>query len=217
MPNDVTSNPRKRMVVEEVADNAVAVPEMAPTPPPVEETAPAQVVQTPPSIIQELPEAKVSDSSNITWILIPGILLLGALLGGIIFYQNKVNNIVEPTSTPTSSATAIPDATPTPTVSTENVDLEKYTLVLQNGSGIKGEATKVKDLLVKAGFKVGTTGNASSFDYTNTIVQVKADTDAGFLAKLKEVLGENYKIGKDEVLKSTSKDNIVIVIGSSKN
>lgn len=231
MPTDKTKE-RKRMVVEEV--NEIPKPQpVAVEPQPIIEQIPTPVVTQAdvptieteivpefptPQPLNNIEEIDNTDDnpSNITWILIPGIMLLGALLGGIIFYQNKVTDQEgeEPTSLPTQVSEASP--TPTATPVSENVDLEKYTLVLQNGSGIKGEATKVKDLLVKAGFKVGTTGNASSFDYTSTIVKAKEGTDSGFITKLKEVLGESYKLGKDEVLKSSSTDDIVIIIGSTK-
>ncbi|MCC5265485.1 LytR C-terminal domain-containing protein, partial [Staphylococcus aureus] len=44
-----------------------------------------------------------------------------------------------------------------------------------NGSGTPGRASEVKDLLKEKGYEEILTGNAESFDYTTTEIQVKKD------------------------------------------
>jgi len=127
-----------------------------------------------------MPEIKTSNSPNPLLIIIPGIFLLGALLGGIYFYQKRVSGVsTEPTTTPDYSNTITPSPTSTPT--STQLDLTKYPINVMNGSGTPGQAGTVKDLLTGAGFKVSAAGNASSYDYTKTVIKVKADVPAEFV------------------------------------
>jgi hypothetical protein len=155
-----------------------------------------------------------SSGINPLIIIIPGILLLGALLGGIVFYQKGVGEqglieITTPTETPAASIT--PSATPSATI-----DLQKYTVAIFNGSGIPGEAGKVKDLITTAGFKAGATSNAATYDYTKTIIKAKSTVDSAFTNKLSETLAKNYVVDKVQTLDSTSKNEVEVIVGSSK-
>lgn len=146
-------------------------------------------------------------------ILIPGILLLGVLLGGIYFYQKNIN----PPSEATPLSTLGPAESPSPSASpSATLNLSKYQIKIENGSGIPGTAGSVKSLLVKAGFKVGSTGNADNYDYTNTIIKVKSDVPQEFISKLTEVLSGSYKVGDSKTLPDSSKDKVVVIVGSSK-
>lgn len=162
------------------------------------------------------PEKVRKDGSPVVWILIPGIFILGAILGGIVFYQKGVNTIkVEPTATPV--ATVMPANSPTPTpVSTTSANISKFDVSIFNGSGIAGEAGKVKDILVTAGFTVTSTGNAATYDYTKTIIKAKSSVDASVVQKLKDALSKSYVIGDSQTLSSSSTTDIQVVVGSSK-
>lgn len=152
--------------------------------------------------------------SIILTIIIPGIFLLGALLGGIIYYEKVVNKDVAPSPIDTiaPSATSTPSASPSATL-----DLTKYTIVVQNGSGTAGEAGKVKDLLTTAGFKVGTTGNAATYDFTKTVIKTKKTVEADYVAKLTTALGKTYEVDSTVIsLADTSKDSVIVIVGTSK-
>ena len=165
----------------------------------------------PPSEVK--PYERPSDKFNILVILIPGILLLGALLGGIFFYQTTLNKNGE---TPTPAPTATPP-TGTPAASPSGTfDLTKYPINVENGSGIPGTAGSAKDLLTKAGFKVSSTGNAATYDFTDTIIETKSDVPQAFIDKLTTTLSGIYKVGTNKTLPSTSTDEVVVIIGSSK-
>ncbi len=233
MPKDTKE--RKKMVVEEVQleeapkeaaeetkpeilEEAASTesPEVIETPQTPEETEVKQEevhehhdhrehLDPPPMPTQKSP-------SMALWIIIPGIFLLGALLGGIVFYQKGVSKNPVPTETP--SSTIEPSASEAPASTTE--DLTKYAVTILNGSGIKGEAGKVQALLEKAGFKVGTTGNASTYDFTKTVIQAKADVDKAYLAKLSSTLSEKYIVDKVQTFPESSKDEVLVTVGSSK-
>lgn len=155
------------------------------------------------------------DRTNPLIIIIPGVLLLGALLGGIYFYQK---NIVATQPTPLPAGTDIsetPIATPTASPSSK-LDLTKFPINVENGSGIPGTAGTAKDLLTKAGFKVSATGNAETYDYTDTVIETQASVPAEFVAKLTATLSTTYKVGTPKSLPASSSDEVVVIIGSNK-
>jgi hypothetical protein len=156
----------------------------------------------------------VKQKSPVFWILIPGVFILGAILGGIIFYQKQVNS-TNTVDTPKPVASTIVSPTPTSSPSA-SIDISKFDIAIFNGSGIAGEAGKVKTLLETAGFTVTSTGNAATYDYTKTIIKAKSTVDASTLKKVKDALSEAYTVGDNQTLSSTSTTDIQVVVGSSK-
>jgi hypothetical protein len=65
---------------------------------------------------------------------------------------------------------APPSPTPTPNFKKEEVKIK-----ILNGSGVKGKATEIKEILRKKGYVEILTDNADNFDYTVTEIQVKND------------------------------------------
>lgn len=157
--------------------------------------------------------AKRSTGPNPLVIIIPGVLLLGALLGGIVFYQKSISSTTDQTPTPTEApiVSIAPSATPS-----AKLDLTKHTVAILNGSGTPGEAGKVKDLITAAGFKAGTTGNAATYDYTKTIIKAKGTVDSAFVTKLSETLGKSYVVDKAQTLDASSTNDVEVIVGSSK-
>lgn len=172
---------------------------------------------------QETPVEKIeepfdqSKPTNPLWIIIPGIFLLGALLGGIIFYQKSLNKSATETPSPTP-VSEMTSSTPTPSgVPISQVNFAKYPILIQNGSGIPGEASNVSSILTAAGFSVSGTGNADSYDFTKTVIQAKADAPASFITKLSDTLSKTYVVDKPQSLPDSSTNEIVVIVGSSKN
>ena len=151
------------------------------------------------------------------WIIVPGIFLLGALLGGIVFYQKFINKSANETPSPSPTG-EITSSTPAPSdVPISQVNLANYPVQIQNGSGIPGEASNVSNILTAAGFSVSGTGNANSYDFTKTIIQAKSDVPASFITKLSDALSKTYVVDKPQSLPDSSTDKVVIIVGSSKN
>ena len=71
------------------------------------------------------------------------------------------------TVTPT---TIPPSPTPTPDFKKEDVKIK-----ILNGSGLKGKATEIKEILKNKGYMDIVTGNADNFDFKITEIQVKKD------------------------------------------
>jgi len=198
-----------RMVVEEIGN-------------PKEEVKPTEEVAIDKPQVEEIikPEpVKEKSSFNILWILIPGMLLLGLLIGGIFAYvfgiqkistsqptdsEETQNITVEPTISPTTKPTASPSAS-----------LSKYKIKILNGSGIKGEAGKVQTLIETAGFTVLSTGNASTYDFTKTQISIKTGVDQEFITSLIKTLEKNYQL-EDTKTSSSQANDVTLTVGSLK-
>ncbi len=193
-------------------EDVVIKPTSEPTPP-QNDTVPQEKKS---DFISDKPEKVKKEGSPVAWILIPGIFILGAILGGVIFYQKGVNTIKVEES-PAPQATIAPANTPTPTpVSTSSANISKFDVAVFNGSGTAGEAGKVKDILTTAGFTVTSTGNAATYDYTKTIIKAKSTVDASVVQKLKDALSKSYVVGDSQTLSSSATTDIQVVVGSSK-
>ena len=218
---------RKRMVVEEIGVSETPVAEdkkveLVHEPKILEEAAKDAVSLESETVIEKKEPDGVKETKFIKpkkspslalWIIVPGIFLLGAILGGIVFYQRGVNRGQEATPNPTVSPTMTPTVSATPSAS---VELSKYTISIFNGSGIAGEAGKAKILLTTAGFKVGSTANAATYDYTKTIIKAKSTVVVTFISSLSAALGKTYVVDTPQTLASSSADTVQVVIGSSK-
>ncbi|MDP3994279.1 MAG: LytR C-terminal domain-containing protein [bacterium] len=205
---DKEKKPETRVVVEEILT-------------PVDE--PVEKKDTKPETEEKQAEIKPENKSklnfNIFWIIFPGIILLGLLMGGIIAYYSGLNKIkssesttiIKTTSQPTTEIEASPSASPV-----SKIDLSKYKIKILNGSGIKGEAGKVQTILEKAGFTVSTTGNASKYDYAKTEIQTKEDVEAFFITGLKTALSKSYIIeDKVQTLPASSSDSVIVTVGKN--
>lgn len=148
-------------------------------------------------------------------------LVVGFLAGGLYVYTTGMSlvgdspgNLASPTPTPqVDQEEPTPQATATP----EPVDISKYSISVLNGSGKIGEAGKVEDILVDAGFKVGNTGNASRYNYTDTVIQVKKDVPQPLVSQLEEKLSESYSVETGDTLPDTSQYDVVVTVGSKAN
>jgi hypothetical protein len=144
-------------------------------------------------------------------------ILLGALAGGFFYYKQNVSLMItkeevkiEPSNSPA------PTETPTPE---QKIDLSKLSVNILNGSGTAGQAGVVKDLLVTGGFSADKvkTGNASSYDFTKTKVQVKTDTVTSATDAVLKALEGKYTVEvSKENLPSSSSYDIVVTVGQKK-
>ncbi len=135
--------------------------------------------------------------------------LVSLLVGGVLRFRTNVPLLTEETfqPTPTPAATEEPEASPSAEVS-----LADYNVQILNGSGVAGEAGVVEDLLLDAGFEDIETGNASSYDYTDTEVQVKEGTPKAVFEAIEEALGD-YTVVEGDSLDEDSDFDVIVVVG----
>src|SRR3989344_92511 len=136
-------------------------------------------------------------SRNILWFIVPVILLLSVLTAGVLIFNQGSKK--ETLTTPEPSITPTPEASP----SAVPVDVTLYKIKILNGSGIKGEAARMQDVLEAENFVVSSVGNAQTADYTDTIIEAKAGTPKGFIDKIKEFLRNDFVIAEGERLEET--------------
>lgn len=123
---------------------------------------------------------------------------------------------VSPTKTPKISPTP-GKGTPTPTSistidKTSGLDRADLKIIIQNGSGVAGAATKASSLLKKLGYDVVSSGNADNFDYEGTTIQVKT-TKKAYLDILKRDLAEEYTIDTATSTYAGDEADAVVIIG----
>lgn len=134
---------------------------------------------------------------------------------------------LEPTETPEPTSSESASTTPTVTVKTSpsvtkaagasidkttGLDRSKLTIEVQNGSGTAGAAGKMQTALEDLGYVVSKTGNADNYDYTKTVIQVKA-TRKSYLPLLEKDLGASYTIGSTSATMTSSTADAIVIVG----
>lgn len=116
---------------------------------------------------------------------------------------------LKPKPTPIKETPTPQPPTPTPTPSYKNEQLQ---IKILNGSGIAGKASDVKAILKKAGYQEIITGNADSYDYKNTIIEVKK-TNADAFNFLQSELKDYSSSIKKETLEASATADVIIIVG----
>lgn len=182
------------------------------------------VISSDPQQVSEKPNTDLPQSSNSNGkngkknilLSMVFIVLLGvAILGGVFLYRQVTAKSEGKNTSEASSSKQKTQVTPLPTK--EEIDLAKYKIKVQNGSGIAGEAGKEQENLEAEGFKVASIGNADSSNYDKTIVKAKKSVEKEFLDKLEKVLKTSFALGKTETLDSDKAEDVIVIIGSKKS
>lgn len=171
----------------------------------------------------------------------PFLILVVIMIIGILLFAGysvlksrgkKETTTVVPNHTPTPTLTATPTPTINPSVTIKitpttkasptisknttggatNNDRSTITVEILNGSGAPGAANKAKTILTGLGYKVVNTGNADSFNYEKTVIQVKS-TKSNLLPLLKKDLSSTYTIGDASSSLANSTAGARIIIG----
>lgn len=170
------------------------------------------ITQTP--IYQEAQESK---NAKWLWILI-ALIIVGAL--SFAFFKGigpfaKFKSGTQAIETPSPFAEVAEVASPSPEATAgANIDKSKAKIRILNGSGKAGVASSAKDFIESKGYKVTAVGNASSYDFTQTVIKFKAA-----FANFKEVmiadLSDKYSVSvSSETLEATDSADIEVTVGS---
>ncbi len=152
------------------------------------------------------------------------VLILGGIVGAIIFLRNRSQEpqVVSPSPLAIPAPTPAPEPTPLPSPSPSSSPspspklstlLKGYKIQVLNGSGVPGAASKVVKLLEAEGATGVEAGNASSYNYETTEVSLKADSPTTLFSTIKNAL-VGYSVVKGKDLESTSKFDVVITVGA---
>src|SRR4030042_2694853 len=148
---------------------------------------------------------------KLIFLIIFALLVLGAIVGGILYFQKGVSEPTQQETTPTET----PKETLTPTpVKEEEIDLKTISISILNGSGIAGKAGQVKDLLSKGGFSEENiiTGNADSYDYKTVSVSLKDGLSEKVINTIQTSLSDDYKVevSEDNLQENSTYDVVII-------
>lgn len=180
-----------------------------------------QADSTPPPISVPVTRFSPSYSSdkpaNESFLKIVGLILviLFTVAGGWFYLSNKSQKEKVKTLPAITTEPKTEKVNPT-VVATTEAKLDKYPIEILNGSGIPGVASTLQEILEKEGFKVSETGNADNYDYTDTVIQAKANIEKTFLEKLKILVAKSYSVGKNEKLSASDSSEVIVIVGSKK-
>ncbi len=118
-----------------------------------------------------------------------------------------------PTLTPTLEPTVAPP-TPTPTVEVKRDEIKVRVL---NGTGVSGQAAGISQLLSKKGYTSVALGNASSFDYTVSEVNINADKMELLKGTIIEDIKDSVVKPKIGELEATDTVDVEIILGTDAN
>lgn len=133
------------------------------------------------------------------------VAIISSIAGGHFIYKKelaKVQNTQDIAATPT----------PTPVAT---IPLNKYSIRVLNGSGISGEAVKIKNILTSYGYNIVEIGNAPQ-NSNETSIQTKENIDETFLSDLKNKMATYSANIKTEILQNSENVDIQIILGAIK-
>jgi len=165
------------------------------------------------SIYQESSQGK---NAKWLWILII-LIIIGAVAFAIFrgigpFSKLKLGGSTEETfesPTPFEFSSPSPEASPAGAIDRSDAKVR-----VLNGSGVAGAASSLKDFLEGKGWTVDELGNADSYDFTNTVIRLKASF-ANFQDTLFEDLSSDYSVEvSDDSLEATDSADIEVTLGS---
>lgn len=145
------------------------------------------------------------------WTAVFGIFIMLAIVGGFLIYREGASKSNQQATIPTPTPIIAQQQSPTPTPVA--IDVSKYKIEVLNGSGIEGEAAKVRGLLEEEKFIVSSIGNADAVNYQKTIIQAKKTIPKEFLDKLKGFLDKSYVLDDTKELDKSEKFDVVIIVG----
>ncbi len=167
-------------------------------------------------------DKEIEEEEKSNKLIIWGGLVLVVILSGVLVWllQNKRNRPAKvygsprpsPSSTPVAVVKEKPKEASSAGVKKEEVDLSKYKIKVENGSGIAGEAGRVREILADEGFEQIKTGNADKFDYQETIVEVKPGVAEKVSKTIERALNDRY-VMKFQGLKKDSEYDVLIIVG----
>lgn len=130
------------------------------------------------------------------------------------FLSKSSEKIVEATHTPT------PTPTPEPTIEkiteTKLQNFNGYKLEVLNGSGIRGEADKVTELMNALGFDEISAGNADSYNYQETQVSFKSAELYRGIELIEDTLSQYALLFSEEPLPEDYPYDVKIIVGKTR-
>ena len=140
------------------------------------------------------------------------ILLLLAVGGWFFLIRPSSESLVDGEPTPTPFE--VQESTPIPTP--EEIEREGVKIQVLNGTGIAGQAAKVKDLLTELGLSKIETGNAEGAKATDTVVVFSPAVAGDLSEEIITLLKENFDNVSAQEADNSSEIDVLIATGKAK-
>lgn len=158
-----------------------------------------------------------SQEKNAKWLW---LLIILIIIGGLIFafikgigpFAQLKGTKEEASPTPISESSFISSPTPEATPGA-TIDKASAKIRILNGSGKAGAASSAKDFIEGLGYKVTVVGNATKYDFENTVLRFKSAFNS-FEAALTEDMSSKYSVETGEALEATDSADIEVILGS---
>lgn len=154
------------------------------------------------------------------FIMIAVAIFVAVVSGALYVYFNGVTSLSMGGAQATPVATYPPEVTPmptsaaTPVPSASPVAFDNLKVSVLNGSGKAGEAGKAASLLKNAGFSIAQTSNASSFDFAQTVIQVKSGVPSTVILAVEDALKSTYSVTTGDALATSSAYDVIVTVGA---
>ncbi len=143
-------------------------------------------------------------------IILGFLIVLTILMGGLLYVQYlHVSGLSKQ-----AESTVVPTQIPTPTTIAEE-DPANLKVVVINGTGIAGQAGRVKDLLFEAGYTDATTENSETKDSQKTEIVFSSKVSEKQQSEIKELLLKTFTAVTSKIDTEADKD-IQITTGEEK-
>lgn len=155
-------------------------------------------------------EKEAGSGSYTKWIVMTLVgVAIFAILGGGYWYRQKM--MIPPKAvTKVDTVSVIPSATPVASPSAAPLSKADVLVQVLNGSGISGQAGKVKNLLTKAGFENVEVGNYPGANRKGTLVNYKSSVPESLRQELITELSESVASVSAEATASGDFDMVVV-------
>jgi hypothetical protein len=122
----------------------------------------------------------------------PKILLVIPILSVLAFLFIIFSDQILPSKKDTTQINPVIQVTPTTIPTIAAVDPKSFQIEVLNGSGTRGEAAKIANLLAPDNFVVAKADNAANFNFTQTQIQVKSTVPDSIITLLTKSLSSQY-------------------------
>lgn len=166
-------------------------------------------------IYQETP-----DGNNAKWLWFLIVIIIVAALA-FAFFKGigpfaKFRGVAKEEASPSPEVAQVQEITsPSPEASAAaTVDKSAAKLRILNGGGKAGAASEAKDFLESKGWDVASLGNADSYDFTQTVVRLKAKFSSLGSVLIADLSSKYSTQSTSEVLEASSTADIEVIVGS---
>ena len=160
------------------------------------------------------------DGGNAKWLwILIALIIIGALafafFKGIGPFASLRGGTTAGEATPSPAAVFEEVSSPSPEATTSaKVDKTLAKIRILNGSGKAGAASEAKDFLEARDWEVSNLGNADSYDFTQTVVRIKAKFASLGVALISDLSSKYAVKPTAEELESTASADIEVIVGT---